>query len=362
MGKENEEFEQVLSEVLSYLTKDAHSHPEKYETSGQSFELPVVEGLKSILGADNVEYKPGSHAFPDVRIKDRSGKWWGIEVKSTTQGSWKINGNSIVGESRALDLEDVYVVFGKIKRANSEFRFKRLEDSVSGVAVTHSPRFLIDLDQNPNDTLFKQLKMTMRDFEQSKNPIKIIADYYQSLGKEAWWLPESSKSEETSPFIIRFFKDLPQCEKDGLIGYAIVHYPEVLMPKSTKKYNRFMKYLAVSKSILSPSLRDIFTAGGKFETEIDGKKIRLPHVFETIKRYKSTIQTELAIGDKDILKYDWMNLTEYIKEINLDEIDLKAEPLISWAHLASEIICLRSQEMFKLKSKIFELVLKLVSK
>lgn len=361
MEKNNAGFEQILKQVVAYLKKDAESHPEKYETSGESFEEPVVGGLINILGAANVEYKPGSHAFPDVKIRDQAGKWWGIEVKSSTKESWKINGNSIVGEKRAKDLEDVYVLFGQIKHAESEFRFKRLEDAISGVAVTHSPRFLIDLDQDPNDTLFKHIKMTMHDFERAKDPIRIIADYYLSLGKEAWWLPESSKEEETSPFEIKFFKDLPKDEKESLIGFAIVHYPEVLGSKSIKKYNRFMKYLAMSKSILSPSLRDIFTAGGKFETKINGKAVRLPHVFETIRRYKRAINAEIQNCDRDILLIDWEQVHEYAK-IEKFKVNNSSSLFNNWAHLATEVICLNDVKSSLTKGDVLTLVLSLISK
>lgn len=88
-----------------------------------------------------VHYTPGGHTFPDNVIEFFDGEKYGIEVKSSTSATskpWKINGNSVLGSTKE-NVIDTYIVFGKTVMGNQAFRFKRYEDAVANVAVTHSP-------------------------------------------------------------------------------------------------------------------------------------------------------------------------------------------------------------------------------
>ncbi|MFR7894917.1 MAG: hypothetical protein ACLU38_13450 [Dysosmobacter sp.] len=55
-------------------------------------------------------------------------------------------------EARKKMLLTPILSFGKTAMGNQAFRFKRYEDAVANVAVTHSPRYAIDMDIAPGET------------------------------------------------------------------------------------------------------------------------------------------------------------------------------------------------------------------
>ena len=111
------------------------------------------------------------HAFPDIVIDFPNGEKYGIEVKSSsspTSKSWKINGNSVLGSTKE-DVIDTYVIFGKTAIGNQGFRFKRYEDAVANVAVTHSPRYTIDMDIPPEETFSQNPGFPINRFPRLQN-------------------------------------------------------------------------------------------------------------------------------------------------------------------------------------------------
>ena len=112
-------------------------------------------------------------------IEFSNGEKYGIEVKSSasaTSKSWKINGNSVLGSTKE-NVIDTYIVFGKTAMGNQAFRFKRYEDAVANVAVTHSPRYAIDMDIAPGETFFDKSGLTYQQISESENPIGLITSY-----------------------------------------------------------------------------------------------------------------------------------------------------------------------------------------
>ena len=108
---------------------------------------------------------------------------------------------------------------------NSEFRARNYEQSVVNVGVTHSPRFLIDLDTPMGESFFEKSGITYNQLNSVDNPIKLITDYFLSIGQKAWWLAEST------PATIRMFGSLPRNEQNYLMGYAFAHFPELFRCK-----------------------------------------------------------------------------------------------------------------------------------
>lgn len=299
------DFHKIIDYVLESLEKDCKQRPTLYKKSGEEFEPLIVEAVNEALETLGiygvVNYTPGGHGFPDIVLDDMHGAKYGIEVKSSVSSgkSWKINGNSVVGSTKEDGIIENVIVFGKLRGENSEFRARNYEQSVINVGVTHSPRYMIDLDTPRGESFFDKAGITYSQLNSVDNPIKLITDYFLSIGQKAWWLAEST------PATIRMFGNLSREEQNYLMGYAFAHFPE-LFSHSSNKFYRFMSWLASEKSIVDASLRDRFTAGGKVDLEISGVEYQgIPQIFKNLYRYREYVLMELDNGDLEILSDDW---------------------------------------------------------
>ena len=61
-----------------------------------------------------------------------------------------------------------------------EFRCRPYEEVLSEVVVTHSPRYLIDMNLEEGKTIFDKIKMPYDTLRKKENPIRPIVDYYKS--------------------------------------------------------------------------------------------------------------------------------------------------------------------------------------
>ena len=120
-----------------------------------------------------------------------------MEVKSTKADSWTSTGSSIVESTRIKEVESIYMLFGKLGGEHAEFRCRPYEQCLSNIAVTHSPRYLIDM--NLEDTVFDKMKVEYNTFRLLEETEKIakVRDYYKKVyatkgkGKTyqmPWWM------------------------------------------------------------------------------------------------------------------------------------------------------------------------------
>ena len=113
--------------------------------------------------------------FPDLVVNN----YYGIEVKATKSNSWKTMGNSVLETTRVENVERIYLFFGKLINP-AEFRYRRYEECLYDVAVTHSPRYLIDMDREIGDTIFDKIGMDYDVLRSTNNPAKEIMKYYKT--------------------------------------------------------------------------------------------------------------------------------------------------------------------------------------
>lgn len=299
------QFDSLIDKALEFLSQDCIQHPEQYRKSGEDFEPCVkvaVDYAIESLGLDaNVDYTPGGHGFPDIVIESDDGSKFGIEVKSSsgTGNTWKINGNSVLGSTRVPGIQKNIIIFGKVRGANSIFRAKEYDKCIANVVVTHSPRYLIDLDIEEGDSFFDRSNLSYSEISHSDQPIKLITDYFLSIGQTAWWLAEST------PAAIQMFGKLPKSEQNRLMGYAFSHFVEIFSNSGTKFY-RYMSWLASENSIIDPALRDRFTAGGKANVELANVIYeKLPRIFSNLHDYRRYVLNELENADLQVLAEDW---------------------------------------------------------
>ena len=216
------EFGKIVEQICQYLKHLSETSPKLIAAckTGEDFEQCVFDATEATLASLGIQstvfYTPGSHVFPDIVVEFNHGEKYGIEVKSSTSSSsknWKINGNSVLGSTKE-DVIDTYIVFGKTAIGNQGFRCKRYEDAIANVAVTHSPRYAIDMEIASNETFFAKSGLTYKQISESDDPIGQITAYFRSQGQKAWWLSEST------PAAIRMFSDLSDEEQGELIGYC----------------------------------------------------------------------------------------------------------------------------------------------
>ena len=297
-----EQFAELVEKIRQYLEDLSHTNPAAITAcrSGEDFEVCVRDAVEAVLLREgicaNIQYEHGSHTFPDIVLAFSNGDKYGIEVKSSTGTgrSWKINGNSVLGSTKEAVI-DTYVMFGKTAMGHQAFRCKRYEDCVADVAVTHSPRYRIDMDLAPGTTFFDKSGLSYQQISNAEKPIDLITEYFRSQGQHAWWLAEST------PAAIRMFSDISVEERKVLLGYCFAHFPEVFST-SSNKFSRCAMWLAAEHSIVSSSLRDNFSAGGKYEYLDYG---RIPRIFDTLESCRKYVLRALDEATIEQLCEDW---------------------------------------------------------
>ena len=304
--KQNE-FECLVAAVCDRLTALSGENPAEIAAckSGEDFEGCVLGAVEKTLAqqgvAAQVHYTAGGHSFPDIVLEFPDGSRFGIEVKSSsaTKGkNWKINGNSILGSTKE-EVESTYLLFGKTAAGNQAFRWKRYEDCVAGVAVTHSPRYMIDMDLAAGATFFDKLGMSYQQLSEEEQPIEKITGYFRAQGQQAWWLSEST------PAALRMYADLSQEEQRELLGYCFARFPEVFSV-SSKKFARCAMWMVTERSVVSPSLRDSFTAGGKVTVQAGGMTFeQVSHIFENLQACRQEVIAALDNATAEELAADW---------------------------------------------------------
>lgn len=327
-----EEFRNIVDAVIATLYDTAKNDPKSITSckTGDDFEICVNNALKKVILTTGTKadilYAAGSHAFPDIIILSHSGEKYGIEVKSSTTKKgkdWKINGNSVMGSTRDNEVIETYIVFGKT--AMLEFKARNYEDCISNVVVTHSPRYLIDMDLADNETFFEKSGITYKDITTSDNPIGLITKYFQEQGQKAWWLSEST------PAAVRMFSDISIKEQNECFGYGLAHFPE-LFERNATKYKRLALWMATERSIVASSLRDDFTAGGQVNMIVNGIGYsKLPQIYSRLLQYKDFLLAALDSADPDELCKDWG-----VKVPNMDSLDKKID---AWIRVVTPHVC-----------------------
>jgi hypothetical protein len=94
-------------------------------------------------------------------------------------------------------------------------------------------------------------------------------------------------------------------EQNSYRNEAMARFPEIF-GKSSAKYQGLASWLAARHGIVDSSLRDRFTAGGKVDIIINGKKYEeLPRIFSHLKKNAKTVINIVRDLPPDDAKYHW---------------------------------------------------------
>ena len=296
-------FAEFMGKAEDYLNDKANQYVDLYKRcEGKELEVLAEKVLKEI--APSTPFRPediilvSGTKFPDIQ----AGQYYGVEVKSTKSNSWSSTGSSIVESTRIPDISKIYMLFGKLGGTPAEFRCRPYEKCLSNIAVTHSPRYLIDmsLDENQVANIFDKMKIDYDTFRllDEKDKIQRVRQYYKQSRQHGssrqkfempWWIGEEG-SEESSPMVIRFFSDIEHIMQESMIARMFILFTELFRHNYTAKYKRAALWMCSRYSVIDNSLRDRFTAGGRI-TEVGGVKFAkpVPQVLNTLYQYRHVI-------------------------------------------------------------------------
>lgn len=320
-------FQSLLDNTLQTLNVESKKNQDKYlGLLGNKLENVVADIMKDKAKGtpfeNSIELISGQK-FPDIIAN----KFYGIEVKTTKQNHWTSTGNSVLESTRVDGIKRIFILFGKMVNP-VEFKCRPYEDCLSEVVVTHSPRYLINMDLQAGQTIFDKLDIPYDTLRNYPNPIKPITDYYRQFlkpGEEVWWLDQ--EDPKSTGLIIKLWNNLPVESRRHYMLKSMVLFPEIFGSRPDK-FNRLAVWLVNSEGIVCPNIRDVFTAGGQGIIEWKKKQyFGIPRIL--INLSDSIVELKIILNELeiDILeKYwnlsisnkvnDWLGLiNENIKEL-----------------------------------------------
>lgn len=291
----------------------------KFDT-WKHLEILTAECAKEIISNDVnyqnwlVEYDEDAHRFPDVIITTLNGKF-GIEVKSSKSKNWETLGGSINESTKVLGLDGIFILFGKNINNQINIKIKEFSKCVKSVAVTHSPRYLIDMDLEDGTDIFTLLNTSYEDVCATRSPFDVFKQYFKDKAKKSntkFWFLSDEESERTSETFqdleLKFFKQLSSDEQRQLVCEAIVLYPQDLFGFKNSKYENSNLFF-LSRNIISNSMRDNFTAGGQQECfgEDFPQKLQLLVDDENLRIIRELLTSEPTLEMKNVYGIDNIN-------------------------------------------------------
>lgn len=303
----NKQFENLLSSTKKILEEKNKSDPAYFsKRTPTEFEKDVHVAMEK--AAEGTPFEGAiklvsGHRFPDI-IDD---EYYGVEVK-TAKTNWKSTGNSVLESTRVDKIERIYMFFGRLTKP-AAFKFREYEECLHEVAVTHSPRYLIDMDLAEGKSIFDKMKISYDELRKLEKPIKPFINYYRTIakaGEEPWWMEGADDEEESivKP-TVSLWNSLSAKEQETIRNQAMALFPEVFS-NSSAKYHNLSLWLATRKSVVDSSLRDRFTAGGQETIEVNGKKYKnLPKIFFHLKNNLEEVIIQVRKLDPDEARHFW---------------------------------------------------------
>jgi hypothetical protein len=243
--------------------------------------------------------KTGKHSFPDLTAK----RYYGIEVKMTEGKKWSTTGNSALETTREEGVERIYIFFGKFG-GKPEIKFKPYQDCLYDIVVTHSPRYLIDMDLPLEKTIFKTIGVDYDSLRTDENRIAKIKEYFRSQlkdGQDLWFI---DKKELVSSPIISPYRKLTMQTKNNFVAESMILFPEIFGP-SAIKYERSAGYLLKTYNAFCKNLRDPFSGGGQKDVIVGNRAHRVPKIFFHLYENANLIKLKIGTIESETLGFYW---------------------------------------------------------
>lgn len=237
--------------------------------------------------------------FPDIVIQ----KNYGVEVKTTTQDQWTSTGNSIMETTRVSSVERIFLYFAKLSD-NLDFKYKRYQDCLSDIVVTHSPRYKIDMNLKAGDTVFEKMGIEYDELRKLANPVAPYQSYMRKnmpKGRELWWMGDDT----AVPSTVQLFNTLSVADKKRITIESMVLFPSVF-GNDQQKFSQVALWLAGRHGVVNPSLRDTFTAGGLSSIVLGGFKYQdVPRILKNLNDIIFELADVIRLYDDEELLHRW---------------------------------------------------------
>lgn len=303
-----EDFKSLMHKTDEFLNSTAKEKEAYYAArNSEKLELDVCDALKECAKGTpfdgSIEHISGKH-FPDIVAC----RFYGVEVKSTNKNHWYSIGSSILESSRIKDVERIFLTFGKLG-SPVEFRSRPYEECLSGISVTHYPRYQIDMELPAGETVFDKMGIPYDELRKMDNPVAPVSKYYKSQlksGESLWWASDGNIEASSAPPVVKLWNTLSKEEQTFYKVKGCALFPELFTPVSTTKYHRYALWLAISCGIINTNVRDAFTAGGKQDIQTDSSLYsKMPAIFSRVAKYKDLIAETILSEDENTLSEYW---------------------------------------------------------
>ncbi len=322
-SKKYNEFKNLLNNTTQYMKSDSAKRVDYYlKRGGTALEKDVFRTMCSkatgTIFEGKIELVSGKK-FPDIVTYVNQNHAFGLEVKTTVHDKWKSVGSSIFEGTRVPDVSKIHLLFGKLS-SPIDFICRKYEDCLYDVAITHSPRYLIDMKTKDDKSIFSKIGVPYDEIRQMTNPFAPIKKYLRKNikhGDNIWWV--DSNEEANRDFKIRLWHNLSHAKKEELRIEAFAHFPS-LLSNCPAKYYSLATWLVAQFGVVNHALRDTFTAGGT--VSIDGTDF--PKIFLHLTENLPKIYAAIDRMELDDIEFYWKvsTLTKSKKEV-WKELSLK---------------------------------------
>ena len=225
----------------------------------------------------------GGHSFPDVTVRNTH---FGIEIKGT-KAHRSFNGNSVLASTMKIGLKKVFLMYwiGNDK----EVGYCDYFECVATPVVTHSPRFQLDIDLAPSNSMFGDSDDKVGRVEDiifgkkgidSEKIIQWMAKKAKTKGETPWWITTDESLPVGSTGLSKF-TNLSADKRTNFLKEAFLAFPKIFDRTSRAKYNGLFEWAIQKRSIYTT--RDDYSAGGKVKIIIPSfskSSILVPQVIQ----------------------------------------------------------------------------------
>ncbi len=249
-------FQDLLNRATKLMNEQVKAGMPGYSNAAE-FEKTVLAQIRVCCG-DNSQALRSFHdgAFPDIVVNG-----FGLEVKFTTRPTWYGTGNSIFEGMRDETAREIALVY--CRSDIPEVRWQWYENCIKGIRISHSPRYMIDMQGG--HSFFDEIGISMDDFRQTslRSKMEIVKDHVKKRvgdGERLWWFDEDR--EHTIPVNVRLYRLLDNETKGRIRAEAALMCPQIFKgPRNRGKYDDAALYMLTQHGVFAPQTRDLFSAG-----------------------------------------------------------------------------------------------------
>lgn len=212
--------------------------------------------------------------------------------------------------TRVASVNNIYIYFAKLTNP-AQFKYRSYSECLYDIAVTHSPRYLIDMNLKKGESIFDKMNVSYDCLRGSANPVKPFIEYFKKNivpGEEPWWINSDERILLNSKFFL--FSELSEENKNKILIESMAFFPEIF-GNNPKKYHNLARWLAARHGIVDSSLRDRFSAGGQVNLKIGKNSYsNIPRIYKNLQENADDVIDKIKNTPLNELQYYWGDFSE----------------------------------------------------